>query len=127
MLPFSIKFKSGVPVYEQVIYSVKKALATGQLRPGDEFPSVRTLSQELKINPNTAHKVVTVLLNDRILEVIPGIGTVVSQARRGTLQERSLLLEEEVEQLVVEARRLGLDLEQLEEALRRHWKRMSHK
>ena len=58
MLPFRIDFHSGEPVYEQVIYAAKKAILSGVLSPGERFPSVRSLSQELKINPNTAHKVV---------------------------------------------------------------------
>ena len=48
-----------------------------QLR-GDAFPSVRVLSQELKINPNTAFKIVGVLKREGILEIVPGIGTIVS-------------------------------------------------
>ena len=47
---------------EQILFAVKKAVVNGQLRPGDRFPSVRVLSQELKVNPNTAHKVVAALV-----------------------------------------------------------------
>ena len=50
-----------------------------QLRQGDPFPSVRALSKALKINPNTAHKVVQHLIQERWLEVRPGIGTVVAE------------------------------------------------
>jgi GntR family transcriptional regulator len=56
MLPFSIDLRPGLPVAEQILFAVKKAVVGGQLRPGDRFPSVRVLSQELKINPNTAHR-----------------------------------------------------------------------
>ena len=42
-----------MPIAEQVVFAVKKAVATGQLRAGGAFPSVRQLSQELRINPNT--------------------------------------------------------------------------
>jgi ABC-2 type transport system ATP-binding protein len=58
MLPFQVFFKAGVPAYGQVVYAVKKAVISGGLKPGDKFPSVRVLSQELRIHPNTAHKVV---------------------------------------------------------------------
>src|SRR5436305_974798 len=54
MLPFSIDLKAGLPVAEQILFAVKKAVVGGQLVAGDKFPSVRVLSQELKINPNTA-------------------------------------------------------------------------
>jgi GntR family transcriptional regulator len=121
MLPFSVELKPGTPVYEQVVYAVKKAMVCGQLSPGDEFPSVRVISQQLKINPNTAHKIVTALMNDGLLEVQPGIGTFVSQAPPGNKTERAALLEDEVEQLVVEARRLSLQLQDVVEAVRKHW------
>ena len=56
MLPFSIELKPGLPVSEQILFAVKRSVVAGQMRPGDKFPSVRVLSQELRINPNTAHK-----------------------------------------------------------------------
>ena len=107
MLPFRVELKTGLPVYEQVVYAVKKALVTGQLLSGETFPSVRTLSQELKMNPNTAHKVVMTLVSEGLLEVKPGIGTVVAQALTATRGQRSLILNEEVERLVVEAKNLS--------------------
>jgi GntR family transcriptional regulator len=76
MLPFSIALRPGVPIYEQVVYAVTSAIVTEQLRAGDAFPSVRSLSQELKINPTrpTAHRIVAALINDGLLAVRPGIG-----------------------------------------------------
>ncbi|HWR37458.1 MAG TPA: GntR family transcriptional regulator, partial [Clostridia bacterium] len=79
MIPFRLDFRPGVSLYEQVVYAAKRAIISGQLRPGDPFPSVRLLSKELKINPNTAHKVVTHLIADGLLEALPGIGTVVAR------------------------------------------------
>jgi GntR family transcriptional regulator len=124
MLPFRVEFKHGVPAGRQVVYAVKKAIVSGQLLPGDRFPSVRMLSQELKINPNTAHKAVTVLTREGLLEVQPGIGTTVATARAGTNTQRSALVRDDVESLVVEAKRLGLDLEDVLKAVRRHWNRI---
>ena len=84
VIPFRVVFKPGSSLYEQVVFAAKKAVVSGQLRPGDGFPSVRTLSAELKINPNTAHKVITQLLNEGLLELRPGMGTVVAARRRPT-------------------------------------------
>ncbi len=78
MIPFRVHFRPGVSLYEQVVYAAKKAIISGQLRPGDVFPSVRTLSKELKINPNTAHKVVGHLVSAGLLETRPGVGTLVA-------------------------------------------------
>ena len=124
VIPFRVVFRPGSSLYEQVVYSAKKALISGQLRPGDAFPSVRTLSTALKINPNTAHKVITQLLNEGLLEVMPGTGTVVAPPRESTAAERARLLEREVEQLAVEAKRLGMSLEEVTESLAEHWRRL---
>ena len=124
MLPFSVSFKPGLSVHEQVAYAVKKACVTGQLRPGDAFPSVRSLSQELRINPNTAHKVVGTLVAEGLLEVRPGIGTFVSRAPAATRGQRRTLLHEEIERLVVEARKLSLDLQEVIDAVRDQWERL---
>ena len=123
MLPFDVVFRPGEPVYEQVIYAVKKAVATGQLPAGSRFPAVRTLSQELRINPNTAHKVVAALTVEGVLQVHPGIGTVVAKPSAGSVEDRAALLNDEIERLVVEARRLGLDEEKITAAVRRHWRK----
>ena len=48
MIPFYVEFKPGAPIYEQVVYASTKSIISGQLRPGDEFPSVRALSKQLK-------------------------------------------------------------------------------
>src|SRR5579872_6337513 len=95
------------------------------MRPGDAFPSVRALSKELKINPNTAHKVVTQLLTEGLLEVRPGTGTAVAVPRESTAAECSRLLETEVEQLVVEAKKLSMSLEEVTSALAAHWHRLN--
>ena len=108
MLPFTIALKAGESPYRQVVYAATKAVVSGELPPGSAFPSVRELSQALKINPNTAQKVIAELVRDGLIEVRPGIGTVVVSTRRATAGERRTLLSSDVEQLVVEAKRLGL-------------------
>ena len=123
MLSFSFSLKSGVPIYDQVVYAVRRAVVTGQLRTGDEFPSVRALSQELRINPNTAHRIIATLVGDGLLEVRPGIGTVVGEGKKGAAAMRRELLEHDAEWLVVEARRSGLALDDLLAAIRKHWSR----
>src|ERR1700691_1689537 len=105
------------------MYAVKKAVATGQLPAGSRFPAVRTLSQELRINPNTAHKVVAALTAEGVLQVHPGIGTVVASPTAGSLEDRSALLNDELERLVIEARRLGVDEDKILNAVRKHWRK----
>jgi len=124
MIAFRLTFQPGVPVYQQVVYAAKKAIIAGQMRPGDRFPSVRTLSLELKINPNTAHKVVAQLISDGLLEAHPGRGTVVAELPASTARERMQLLKGELESLVVEAKRLQMDLNDVQAALSEHWERL---
>ena len=124
MIPFRVTFQPGVSIYEQVVYAAKKAVIAGQLRPGDAFPSVRALSKDLRINPNTAHKVVTQLMTEGLLEVLPGIGTVVAAPASSTAAERGYLLRTELEQLVVQAKKLGLELEEVTGAVADHWKKL---
>lgn len=124
MIPFRLTFRPGVSLYEQVVYAAKRAVVSGRIRPGEPFPSVRTLSRELKINPNTAHKVVAQLIAEGVLEVRVGVGTVVAPPRPSTATERSQLLKDELEQLVVEAKKLGMELDDVLRAVERHWKRL---
>jgi GntR family transcriptional regulator len=124
MLPFRINFKAGAHTYEHVVYAVKKAIIAGALKPGDSFPSVRVLSHELGINPSTAQKVVASLAEERLLVVKPGIGTVIADAKPATQEQRKDLLGDEVERIVVEARKLHLECDDLVQAIRQHWSRL---
>ena len=121
MLNFSVTFKSGIPIYEQVIYAVKKSIVSGQLKVGDPFPSVRELSRDLRINPNTAQKIVTNLVQEKILEIRPGIGSVVSERSEATKEQRQNILDTEIERLVVEAKRLSIKRKELLDAIQVHW------
>ncbi len=125
MLPFQVVLTSGESPFRQVVYAATRAVVSGELPSGSAFPSVRELSQALKINPNTAHKVVAELTRQGLLVVMLGLGTVVAGAREATARERSALLSQEVEQLVVEAKRLGLEEVDLLDAVRARWAELS--
>ena len=127
MIPFRVQFRAGASIFEQTVYAARKAMISGQLRPGDPFPSVRTLSRELKINPNTAHKIVSQLVTEGLLETRPGIGNVVAVMPDSTRRERARLLDEEIEVLVVGAKKLGISLEEVVEAVEGHWERLRAK
>ena len=79
MLPFIIQNQDGLPVSDQIVQAVRKAMLTKQMAVGDIFPSVRTLSQELRISPTTAQKVVATLKDAGYLASRPGIGMVVRE------------------------------------------------
>lgn len=121
MLPFEVQFQAGRPPYRQVVFAAHRAIVSGRLGPGDPFPSVRELSRQLKINPNTVHKAIRELESEGLLEMRPGVGAFVSQAPPSTGAERAALLEDELQRLVVEARRLGLGLEEVLSAVSARW------
>lgn len=121
MLPFRVELSPGESPYRQIVYSATRAIVSGELAVGAPFPSVRALSQSLKINPNTAQKAVSELVREGLLEVHPGIGTVVADWGPASARKRKELLSEELERLLVEAKRLGVTLRELEEAVAEGW------
>jgi GntR family transcriptional regulator len=125
VIPFRVQFQPGSSLYQQVVYAAKKAVVSGQMRAGDAFPSVRELGKSLKINPNTAHKVISQLVDEGILEVHSGIGTVVAKRAGSTAADRGNLLNQELEQLIVEAKGLGLSVDDVTSAVAQHWKRLN--
>jgi len=121
---FRFQLQPGESIFDQVVYAAKKAFIGGEFQPGQPFPSVRTLAAELKIHPNTAHKVVQYLIQERWLEVRHGIGTIVAKPPEARAGDRKKLLQREVEQLVVEAKRVGLDLDAVVQAIENQWTRL---
>src|SRR5437016_12918107 len=69
-----INFKSGKPVYLQVVDQIKAAAAAGTVQTGEPLPSIRPLAEELRVNRNTIAKAYTELESQGIIETIPGKG-----------------------------------------------------
>jgi GntR family transcriptional regulator len=118
MLPFTIQLENGEPVSDQILLAVRRALLTGQMRAGDEFPSVRVLSQELRISPTTAHKVVLQLKASGWLASRPGIGMVVTAPEQPSVEDRLEQLTPACRDLLREAADLNLTPQQLIKHLR---------
>ena len=119
MLPFIVQIEDGLPVSDQILQAVRKAMLTGQLAAGDEFPSVRVLSQELRISPTTAHKVVAALKDGGYLASRPGIGMVVTVPTLPAHDERLEYLQPQCASLLKEAGDLHLKFDDVVSALRR--------
>ncbi|MES2705694.1 MAG: GntR family transcriptional regulator [Verrucomicrobiota bacterium] len=120
---FAIDLKAGAPIYEQVLYAARKAILSGELKPGDPFPSVREIAAHLRINPNTVQKALTALKTEGLVETVPGIGNRVRESPEPRAAERAALLNGDLEALVLRARQLRLTLPELEAALRAQWSR----
>ena len=121
MVPFKLKIAPGQSIFEQVVFAATKSILAGDIKAGEPFPSVRTLALDLKIHPNTAHKVVQHLIQERWLVSQPGVGTVVAQPPKARSGDRKRLLEDEVEKLVVEAMRVGAGLDEVQQAVADTW------
>ena len=97
---FQINFKSGKPVYLQLVDQIKAAAAAGTMQTGEPIPSIRPLAEELRVNRNTIAKAYTELENQGIIETIPGRGCFIKPNHSPLKKEiRRKLLTEEVDQV----------------------------
>jgi GntR family transcriptional regulator len=100
---------SGVPLYLQLQQQLQQRILAGQLRDGEQLPSVRDFSAELGINPLTVTKVYQILEREGFVETRRGLGTYVShQSPALKIEARRRQIDPALEQLVAEAMHLGL-------------------
>src|SRR6266571_7395565 len=101
---FQINFKSGKPVYLQLVDQVRYAAASGVLRSGESLPSIRPLAEELRVNRNTIAKAYSELENQGVIETIPGKGCFVRPNNSPLKKDvRRKLLIEEIDEVIVQA------------------------
>src|SRR6266436_777174 len=102
-----INFRSGKPVYLQVVDQIKAAAASGTIRAGEALPSIRPLAEELRVNRNTIAKAYTELESQGVIETLPGKGCFL-KANNSPLKKdvRRKLLIEEIDEAVVQAHHL---------------------
>ena len=104
---FQINFKSGMPVYLQLVDQVKAAAASGALEPGEALPSIRPLAEELRLNRNTVAKAYSELESLGVIETLPGKGCFLKQNHSPLRKEvRRKLLIEEIDEAIVMAHHL---------------------
>src|SRR5271155_4571216 len=102
-----INFKSGMPIYLQVVDQIKAAAASGALRPGEALPSIRPLAEELRVNRNTIAKAYSELESLGIIETLPGRGCFLKKNHSALRKEvRRKLLAEEIDQAIVQSHHL---------------------
>src|SRR5215472_15947406 len=102
-----VDFKSGKPVYLQLVDQIRYAAASGGLRPGEALPSIRPLAEELRVNRNTIAKAYAELESQGVIETIPGKGCFLKENNTPFSKVvREKLLLEEIDQAVVQAHHL---------------------
>lgn len=106
-MQFQLNFKSGKPVYLQLVDQVKSAAASGAVLAGEPLPSIRPLAELLRVNRNTVAKAYAELEHQRVIETVAGKGCFIRETSSPFKKDaRIKLLTEEVDQAVVQAHHL---------------------
>jgi GntR family transcriptional regulator len=114
-----LNFKSGKPVYLQIVDQIKAAAASGTLRPGEGLPYIRPLAEELRVNRNTIAKAYTELESLGVIETIPGKGCFLKEAQSPLRKDiRRKMLMEEIDQAIVQAHHLQVPPDEFLELIR---------
>ena len=109
-----IQAQGGVPIYLQVMQQIKYLVASGRLEPGDELPSIRSLAEQLIVNPNTIARAYRELETQGVVEKRRTAGTFVADSGSPLARkERLKLLKERIEQLLTEAYQMGFELDEV--------------
>jgi GntR family transcriptional regulator len=125
---FQINFKSGKPVYLQVVDQVKAAAASGTVQSGEPLPSIRPLAEELRVNRNTIAKAYSELESQGVIETIPGKGCFVRPNNSPLKKDvRRKLLTEEIDQAIVQAHHLQVPAPEFLELVRERLEALEQK
>jgi GntR family transcriptional regulator len=109
-----ISASDGVPIYLQIVNQVKYLVASGRLAAGDELPPIRTLAEQLVINPNTVARAYRELELAGLVEKRRTAGTYVSdQGSPLARRERIKILTERIDALLAEARQVDIPIEEV--------------
>jgi len=130
-LNFELNFRSGIPIYAQIVEQVKRLLASGKLRPGDQLPTVRALAQELRVNFNTIARAYRLLDEAGIISTQQGRGTYILEAPSAEASEqlKRQTLEGLTRRYLADAVRLGNSPQDTLQILKEHvekWKEKSN-
>jgi GntR family transcriptional regulator len=113
-MQYEINSASRLPIYQQLVQQVREAIARGDLSPETQLPSVRQLSRDLVINPNTVARAYTELEREGLLNNRPGRGVFVAQPKDElTRDARRRRLLESLDRFLTEAVHLGFGEEEV--------------
>ncbi len=111
---FQLNYKSGKPIYLQLVDQIKAAAASGAIQTGEALPSIRPLAEELRVNRNTIAKAYSELENLGVVETQPGRGCFLRENHAALRKDvRRKLLMEEIDQLIVQMHHLQVPREEL--------------
>ena len=117
----TISASNGVPIYLQIVRQIERQVALGELKAGDELPSVRALAEQILVNPNTIMRAYRELEVKGIVEKRRGTGTYVSRDARSMARKDS---EDDIEvrlaRLLEEAERIGMDTRKIQRLMQNY-------
>ena len=119
-LMLQIDFRSGLPIYTQIVNQVQAQVGSGSLQPGDQLPTVRALAEELRVNFNTVARAYRILDEARIISTQQGRGTYITEIPPPQITER-LRRESLValtQRYISEALRLGFSKDEISEIVK---------
>lgn len=110
---------SSEPIYQQIVNQIKRQIISGVLQPGDELPSIRNLAKELQISVITTKRAYEELEKENLIETVGGKGSYVSGQNKELIKEKRLrLIEEDLVDIVKQAKILGITKEEIIEILK---------
>jgi len=126
-----LDFRSGIPIYVQIMDQIKHLVATGQLRPGDQLPTVRQLAAELRVNFNTVARAYRLLDEAGVISTQQGRGTYIleSPSEETSAALRRQALEGLTRRYLAQAARLGFSPQEVDKLLKAHlerWREEGH-
>lgn len=120
-LILQIDFRSGLPIYTQIVNQVQAQVASGSLKPGDQLPTVRALAEELRVNFNTVARAYRILDEAQIISTQQGRGTYITEIPPPRVRER--LRKESLialtQRYIGEAVRLGFSKDEINEMVKK--------
>ncbi len=113
MQMFQIDIMSRTPVYEQLVSQLERLVLAGLMKQGEQLPSIRSLSLELAINPNTIQKAYAELDRRGLTHSVPGRGCFIAEDVEQILNQRGYKKLESLRELVKELKMAGIDKEEI--------------
>lgn len=114
-----ISNSSQIPIYEQITKQIKGMIIKGELKEGDELPSIRSLARELQISVITTKRAYEELEGEGFIETVPGKGSYVAGQNQELLKEKKLkIIEDKLSDVVDESKMLGLSIDEVIEMIK---------
>ncbi|QDS96009.1 HTH-type transcriptional repressor YtrA [Roseimaritima multifibrata] len=112
----------GLPIYQQIVEQIRFRIVSGQLKVGDEMPTIRGLAESLRVNPNTVARAYRELEHESLIEKRRTTGTFVAELpRQFSLAQRRKLLSPDIDRLLITARQLDIDWDDLINLLQKRY------